>query len=71
MHPCDPLALKKSDYYFSDFKSTNGNCNTTFEQLGAWKNETGFQRIDIINFEVDYNGSGIVKILNKFVMRRL
>ena len=61
MHPCDPLALKKSDYYFSDFKSTNGNCNTTFEQLGAWKNETRFQRIDIRNFEVDDNCRGIVK----------
>ena len=61
MHPCDPLALKKSDYYFSNFKPTNGNCNTTFEQLVVWKNETGFQRVDIRNFKFDDNSRCIVK----------
>ncbi len=43
-----------------DGKSTGGHWNPTFENHGAWGNETGFHRGDIGNFEADENGEATI-----------
>ena len=45
-----------SDCSSPDGKSTGGHWNPTFEDHGAWGNETGFHRGDIGNFEANENG---------------
>lgn len=52
---------EKADCSSSDGKSTGGHWNPTFEQHGAWENESGFHRGDIGNFEADDKGHGMVK----------
>ena len=52
---------EKADCSSPDGKSTGGHWNPTFEQHGAWKEESGFHRGDIGNFEADDNGHGMIK----------
>lgn len=52
---------EKADCSSSDGKSTGGHWNPTFEQHGAWNNESGFHRGDIGNFEADDQGHGMIK----------
>ncbi|MDB2521106.1 superoxide dismutase family protein [Flavobacteriaceae bacterium] len=52
---------EKADCSSPDGKSTGGHWNPTFEQHGAWKDESGFHRGDIGNFEADDNGHGMIK----------
>ena len=49
-----------SDCSSPDGKSTGGHWNPTFENHGAWGNETGFHRGDIGNFEADENGEATI-----------
>jgi len=52
---------EKADCSSPDGKSTGVHWNPTFEQHGAWKEESGFHRGDIGNFEADDNGHGMIK----------
>lgn len=49
-----------SDCSSPDGKSTGGHWNPTFEDHGAWGNETGFHRGDIGNFEANENGEATI-----------
>ena len=49
-----------SDCSSPDGKSTGGHWNPTFENHGAWGNETGFHRGDIGNFEANENGEATI-----------
>ena len=49
-----------SDCSSPDGKSTGGHWNPTFENHGAWGNDTGFHRGDIGNFEADENGEATI-----------
>lgn len=49
-----------SDCSSPDGKSTGGHWNPTFEDHGAWGNETGFHRGDIGNFEANENGDATI-----------
>ena len=49
-----------SDCSSPDGKSTVGHWNPTFEDHGAWGNETGFHRGDIGNFEANENGEATI-----------
>ena len=49
-----------SDCSSPDGKSTGGHWNPTFENHGAWGNDTGFHRGDIGNFEADENGKATI-----------
>jgi Cu-Zn family superoxide dismutase len=52
---------EKADCSSLDGKSTGGHWNPTFEQHGAWSNNSGFHRGDIGNFEANEKGHGMVK----------
>ena len=49
-----------SDCSSPDGKSTGGHWNPTFEDHGAWGNETGFHRGDIGNFKANENGEATI-----------
>jgi len=51
---------EKADCSSDDGKSSGGHWNPTFENHGAWGNESGYHRGDIGNFSADDSGHGMI-----------